>query len=326
VLRALGVVSLSALTCQKRPLMGGGQRAIIPRFDAEWRTAAGSKGLPARVVLKRPPLRLDSADAGGAGGAKGEWDVVAGKWLSGNERSGRAWRGLRALAACARSLLCLVVQSAPPLSPSSHLHHSSWPFPLLGSLQQDRSPLSQGALETNMSRAPSIHTSAMLVGRARNRPLHEWLQEQIGCEQLMWQTVMSCALAFNHVRPERILPLLHVASGVAGASSVNWRHAARRAAGVQRERKGAEKERHGWTVVSSSCHGQVGPQQGPGVDPLPAPHAENAQRASEQDPQEPVMVWELNLREGRSKSSLAARGIFSVCQNMFCISLLCVNT
>ena len=293
MLRALGVVSLSALTCQKRPLMGGGQRAIIPRFDAEWRTAAGSKGLPARVVLKRPPLRLDSADAGGAGGAKGEWDVVAGKWLSGNERSGRAWRGLRALAACARSFLCLVVQSAPTLSGSSLLLHSSWPSPLC----------------------------------ARNRPLHEWMQELTGCEQLMWQTVMSCALAFNHVRPERILPrLLHVASGIAGASSVNWRHAARRAAGVQRERKGAEKERHGWTVVSSSCHGQVGPQQGPGVDPLPAPHAENAQRASEQDPQEPVVVWELNLREGRSKSSLAARGIFSVCQNMFCISLLSVNT
>jgi hypothetical protein len=267
-----GVVSLSALMCQKRSLMGGGQRAIIPSFDSEWRTAS-IKALPARIVLKRPPPRLDSAGAGGAEGAKGEWDVVAGKWRSGNERSGRAWRGLRALAACARSFLCLVVQSAPTLSGSSLLLHSSWPSPLC----------------------------------ARNRPLHEWMQELTGCEQLMWQTVMSCALAFNHVRPERILPrLLHVASGIAGASSVNWRHAARRAAGVQREGEGGGKERHGCTV-----------------------HAENAQRAGEQDPQEPVVVWKFDSMEGRSRSSLVARGIFSVskhdlqifsvCQHMTCV-------
>jgi hypothetical protein len=308
LLRTPGVVSISALTCQKRPVMGGGQRAIIPSFDSKWRTAS-IKALPARIVLKRPAPRLDSAGAGGAGGAKGEWDVVAGKWRSGNERSGRAWRGLRALAACARSFLCLVVESAPPLSASSFLLHSSWPSPLLSSLQQHRGTLSQEELETNMSRAPLIHASAMVVGRARNRPLHEWMQELIGCEQLMWQTVMSCALAFNHVRPERILPLLHIASGVAGASSVNWRHAARHAAGVQREGEGGGKERHGWTVVSSSCQGRQLPQQAPGVDSV---HAKNAQRASEQDPQEPVVVWKFDSMEVRSMSSLVARGIFSV--------------
>ena len=320
MLRTPGVVSLSAITCQKRPLMGGGQRAIIPRFDAEWHTAPGSKGLPARVVLMRLPLRLDSAGAGGAGGAKvlakGEWDVVAGKWRSGNDRSGRAWLALRALAACARSFLSLVVQPAPPLSPSSHLH--------------------QGEMETNMSRAPSIHACAMVPGPARNRPLQEWMQELIGCEELMWQNVMSCALAFNHVRPERVLPLVHVASGVAGASSINWRHAARRAAGVQREGEGGGKERLGWTVVSSSCQGQVRqpkmimmmpfmPQQAPGVDPLPALHAENAQRSSE----ELVVVEPKFSMKRRSRSSVAARGIFSlskldlhsfsVCQHMICI-------
>ena len=74
MLRALGVVSLSALTCQKRPLMGGGQRAIIPSFDSEWRTAS-IKALPARIVLKRPPHVLTRRAQEGLKGqrASGTW-------------------------------------------------------------------------------------------------------------------------------------------------------------------------------------------------------------------------------------------------------------
>jgi hypothetical protein len=280
---------VAALKCKLLPDFARG-RGRIKHLSMSVHSGAASKGLPARDVmkhaLKRAPLGLDSADAGGAKAAKGQWDVLAGQWRAGNERLGRQWRALRALALSSKCFLSIVATGAAPVSPSSPMPDASWPSPLLQASGRAHMP----------SRAPSIHSCAMMVGRARNRPLHQWMEELEDAEDGMWRSVMACALGFDSVRPERLLPLLPaVASAPASTSHcLHSRLKPRRALWHAR-------------ATAVACNAPR-PRSVGGVDVAAAPHLlpDSRQSARQQAPEEAVVVWKFDAIE--SLSSLTAKG------------------
>ena len=321
---------VAALKCKLLPDFARG-RGRIKHLSMSVHSGAASKGLPARDVmkhaLKRAPLGLDSADAGGAKAAKGQWDVLAGQWRAGNERLGRQWRALRALALSSKCFLSIVATGAAPVSPSSPMPDASWPSPLLQASGRAHMP----------SRAPSIHSCAMMVGRARNRPLHQWMEELEDAEDGMWRSVMACALSFDSVRPERLLPLLPVerllpllpVAASAPASTSNCIHSRLKPRGAPWHAKA--------TAVPCNVPRprSVGGVQELGVvDVAAAQLPGSSQSARHQAPEEPVVckldaiesvvVWKFDGIESLS-SCLAAKGTLMSALALLSCATACVE-